>query len=624
MGPASRDENDATDESAMVVFSGAGLSAAPPASLPLGYALRDAVLGVMFDQAEQFAPDLVTKDQLAQLSVPARKLEQVLGRLWRVTGSDALECLRCLLVAVPNHAHILAALHLARGGAHATVNLDRGIEVAFGLIAGTSEVPDGWSAEYGDALVACRSVAGDSLKGLRVVASRAEFDAWVDAGEPPALLKVHGSLPAGAGNLVDVVVEDTEELGGLAPGRLAAINHLGDASMVLVTGYGGLDPDVYRPLLRAARRTHTVWATRSIDAQSQLGTELSGAGIDIRVGDPAGLATTALSDMLGVAITWPVGRPGLEPTWQDRFALWRSRFQSQHPPVQFAVAWAWLLADSGDRDRAIALLDRLASNTADPGTTVRLGDALYDRAEGNDRRRARQLYWSVSRNRTAEWGLRGHCLLRIGGIARGLAVREGGWGRVPNAFIALAMPLAVLVEQRRRGRHKDPELDPAAKAALGQTILRGCEGILPSCPPSALPVIAAALRLAAATCADAGRTTTNGNRRALAASHRLLAQSLASLVTGDLPDPMWTEELEDLADTYMNAGDLAGAGNCHSTLAVVAGAANDWPLAESHLNRARTFYAEGRPEHRLIPSGAALLHRLERLFYLIQQPDRRH
>ncbi len=614
VGRISVERNGIAVPSASAVFTGAGLSAAAPASLPLGYALRDEVLSFMFEEASQCAGDLVTSQQVEQLSVPERKLEQVLGRLWRVTGSGALECLRCLQVTLPNQGHMFAAVHLALGGLHATVNLDRGIETAYALIAGTRKIPDGWSAAYGETLPAWQAAAGNIPKDLRVVASREEFDAWVHDGKPPALLKIHGSLPSNGGDLVDVVVEDTEELGGLAPGRLAAINHLAECSTLIITGYGGLDPDVYRPLLRAARETRAVWATKSMDEHSQLHADVVAAGIEPRVGDPNGLATTALADLLELAVRWPDLRPADEPTWQDRLTRWRTSFSAQHPPERFALAWAWLLADSGDRDAAIALLRRLLSNSPDPDTSVRLADALYDRAERNDREQAGHLYWSLARDRQIEWGLRGHCLLRLGGIARGDAVRRGGWRRVPNALAAVAMPLLVLAEQRRLRDRKDPELPSAAKAALGQTILRGCESLIPSCPPRALPLVAAALRRAAATCGEAAKTSTNGNRRALTNSHRLLALALASLLTGEHPNIEWTEELEDLVATYMNAGDFPGAGNCYSALAVLAAATDDWSLAERRLDRARTFYAEGRPEHRLIPSGAALIDRLERVF----------
>jgi hypothetical protein len=82
------------------------------------------VLKLMYVGAADYAAALVDAAQLDDMRQPQRKLEQVLGRLWRVVGEDALGCLRCLHVAVPNEAHMLCALHLARGGTHVTVNLD--------------------------------------------------------------------------------------------------------------------------------------------------------------------------------------------------------------------------------------------------------------------------------------------------------------------------------------------------------------------------------------------------------------------------------------------------------------------------------------------------------------------
>ncbi|MGP0100876.1 MAG: hypothetical protein ACLPUT_04540 [Solirubrobacteraceae bacterium] len=117
---------DAPTQPVSAVFTGAGISGAAPASLPLGYTLRDRVLELMHRNAARYAPDLVGEEQLESLRQPERKLEQVLGRLWRVLGEEALGCIDCLRVALPNEAHMLCALHLARGGLQVTVNFDRG------------------------------------------------------------------------------------------------------------------------------------------------------------------------------------------------------------------------------------------------------------------------------------------------------------------------------------------------------------------------------------------------------------------------------------------------------------------------------------------------------------------
>src|SRR4051794_15457555 len=131
-----------TDQlSTRAAFTGAGISTAAPASLPAGNELRDRLLALMHEQAQRLAPDLTDAAQLAAFTASSRKLEVALGRLWGILGDDALDCLLCLHVAVPNEAHLLAALHLARGGLHVTVNFDRGIELAGDLLAGRAELP---------------------------------------------------------------------------------------------------------------------------------------------------------------------------------------------------------------------------------------------------------------------------------------------------------------------------------------------------------------------------------------------------------------------------------------------------------------------------------------------------
>ncbi len=110
-------------------FTGAGVSFADPAALPLGPELRDAVLEVCESGAEAIVPGIVTAVR-GSLPVGEWKLEYVLGRLHGSAGEAALELLECLRVEVPNEAHMLLAAALARGGVHATVNLDDGVEVA--------------------------------------------------------------------------------------------------------------------------------------------------------------------------------------------------------------------------------------------------------------------------------------------------------------------------------------------------------------------------------------------------------------------------------------------------------------------------------------------------------------
>jgi len=593
------------------VFSGAGLSAAPPASLPLGYALRDAVLELMFEQAARYAPEIVNGGQLRQLSGPERKLEQVLGRLWRIVGHQALECLRCLRVGLPNEAHMLAALHLARGGVHVTVNFDRGIEQAYELMMPGAELPVELHKDYGEVLEQWQASA-TGAKPLRVVAAREQFEDWVADGRPPGLLKVHGSL-GGDGGLIDVVVEDTEELGGLAPSRLAAVELLAGMRPLLITGYGGMDPDVYGPLLAAAESTDAVWATKSMTADSPVPTDLAARRIAMLVGDPQGLASTALRELLNErALSWPE-RELDEPGWRPRFTTWASEIVRGHAAVEFALAWAWLLADSGARDTAARLLRYVLKRDPSDVARLRLADVLYDRGLGSDRRAALRLYAGLASAASLDWSTRAHCLLRIGGVARGQAIRAASW-RTPLYFIAaLAAPCIVLAEQRRRGADADSETTAAAIGVIGQTVLRGCEQAAVVAPKRAWPLVARALKWAAARCEEASHLARNGNRRALATSHQLLALALSTALEHRQPDPNWTSRLESLATTYINAGDFPGAGNCCAALAVLALADDDLDCAEMRLRRAADYYAEGRADQSLISSGASLLERLQAL-----------
>jgi hypothetical protein len=604
------------------VFTGAGIGGAAPASLPLGYALRDRVLEFMYRNAALYAPDLVGEEELADLRRPERKLEQVLGRLWRVVGEEALDCLHCLQVQLSNEAHMLCALHLARGGMHVTVNLDRGIEQAYELISGRCELPSVLRDAYGSKLAQWRARVG-RVGALRVVASRQQFEDWAADGRPAGLLKVHGSLAATGRTLVDVVVEDTEELGGLSAGRRAAVESLNCPSGLLITGYGGLDPDVYGPLLQAASGTDSEWATKCLDDDSPVRVDCQRRGIRVNVGDPQGLASYALRELLGEhELQWPeieIDGSG----WSERIDAWGESLMARHHGARFAHAWAWLLADVGDRDRAARLLHRVVEHDPYDAARVRLADVLYDRARENDRQEALRLYRGLVLARALDWPTRAHCLLRLGGIARGRAVRKGGWQAAPYLVGALVAPSVVLAGQRLRYRDVDPEMTAAALGTLGQTVLRASEQAALHWPRRLWPVLSGGLMWAAARCERCAELTSNGNRRALASSHRLLALALAALLRGRAPDLAWQAQLESLADSYRHAGDLAGAGNCTAALAVIRMATDRQDVAHQHLMEARELYAEGRFDRQPLPSGAALLERLELLFERLQVFDAR-
>jgi hypothetical protein len=193
------------------VFSGAGISGEAPASLPRGFGLRDDLLRLMHTAARQSLGDQVTDQQVADLLGSGRKLEVVLARLSGAAGAEAANCLLALRLSVPNEAHMLAALHLARGGTHVTLNFDIGIELAYEVLTG-GEAARTLPEPYCSAVAGWRLLAPADVPGLQVVASHQSFDDWVADGKPPALLKVHGSLSRDQQHLVDVVALDIEGL----------------------------------------------------------------------------------------------------------------------------------------------------------------------------------------------------------------------------------------------------------------------------------------------------------------------------------------------------------------------------------------------------------------------------
>src|SRR5215469_1150414 len=408
------------------VFSGAGISGEAPASLPRGFGLRDDLLRLMHSAAAQSVGAEVTDGQLAGLVGSGRKLEVVLARLSGAAGAEAADCLLALRLRVPNEAHMLAALHLALGGTHVTLNFDVGIEVAYGLLIGAGAAGD-LPEPYRSALAGWRALVPAGAGTLRVVASHREFDAWVADGSPPALLKVHGSLSRDQRHLVDVVALDIDELGQLTASRRAAVDALGSARQLLITGYSGADPDVYRPLLAAAATPASSWCCYSLPDGSPVPQDLRDRKVALTTGAPAGLAVCALRELpgLGAAPAWPrIELPG--PGYRERFDQWAREFRGSRPRDKIAVAWAWLLADGGDLDTAERLLRELARReSADAGTLLRYAEVLYTRARGDDRTRAGALYRHITADRQADAGTRLLCRLRRGDISRGRVIRDG-------------------------------------------------------------------------------------------------------------------------------------------------------------------------------------------------------
>lgn len=558
----------------------------------------------------------VTDGQLAELLASGRKLEVVLARLSGAAGMEAADCLLALRLQVPNEAHLLAALHLALGGTQVTLNFDVGIELAYELLTGggvTTALPE----PYRSALADWQALVAGPVPALRVVASRAGFDEWVTAGEPPALLKVHGSLSRDQAHLVDVVVLDIDELGQLTPSRRAAVDSLGSARRLLVTGYSGADPDIYQPLLAVAMAPESSWCCYSLPRDSPVPPDLRARRIALCTGAPEGLAVTALRKLLGLpgAPLWPEQQLA-GAGYRERFDRWAREFRAGRSADKIAVAWAWLLADGGDLDTAERMLSELAGReSADAGTLMRHAEVLYTRARDDDRGRAELLYRRIAGDSRTDAGTRLMCRLRSADISRGRAIR-GGRPSVLPLIRAFGQPMLVLIATRAGRREQEAAAD--AYRALQHTTLRVLEWAAGTAPRWSWPVLAYLCRAARRLGNPAQRLSGNGNRRALIRQHQLLLSAYASLLAGRAPQPGLQREAQSLRDAYRSADDPPGCGNLAATLAVLAAAGGDLASAGSLLEMARDDYTAGRPDARPIASGEALLRAIQRL------PDRLH
>ena len=593
------------------MFSGAGISGEAPASLPRGFGLRDDLLKLMHAAASESLGDQVTARQLADLLESGRKLEVVLARLSGAACRDAAGCLLALQLSVPNEAHMLAALHLALTGTHVTLNFDVGIELAYDLLTGGAAA-HGLPGPYDSALADWQALVPTGAPPLRVVASHREFDDWAAQGQGPELLKVHGSLSRDQRHLVDVVVLDIDELGQLTASRRAAIDGLGLARCLLITGYSGADPDVYRPLLAASPAGGSSWCCYSLPEGSPVSQDLRARQLSLMTGAPGGLAVTALRQLLGLTSgpSWPQqALPGVG--YRERFDDWAQQYRASCSADKITVAWAWLLADGGDLDTAEGMLSELAGReSADAGTLLRYAEVLYTRARGDDRTRAERLYCQIAADKRVDLGTRLMCRLRSGDISRGHVIRDGHVA--PSHLLrAYTQPLRVLIIARARRREKEVAAD--AYRALQHTTLRILERAAAITPKWCWPLLAQLCRATRRFGYPAEQLAANGNRRSLIRQHRLLLSAYACLLSGQPPSPGLRQEIDSLRDAYRNSDDLPGSGNLAATLAVIAAAQKDFLDAKRRISEARSDYAAGRPDHQPIASGEALLIAIQRI-----------
>lgn len=137
----------------VLVWTGAGISAPGPTSLPTGREFIDRAFRAFFEP-EALATVLAYHARAGWFTRPlcdrtaalptARlpRLETVIGVAERVIGDRVHRVLDDIRYAEPNHHHAFLAGHLAAAGRQVTANFDTCVEIAFERLTGSAPAPD--------------------------------------------------------------------------------------------------------------------------------------------------------------------------------------------------------------------------------------------------------------------------------------------------------------------------------------------------------------------------------------------------------------------------------------------------------------------------------------------------
>jgi hypothetical protein len=569
-GPPAR-QRPIPDAALVGIFTGAGISSGPPACLPLGRTFHRLLREACEMGARSFAPDVVD-DRV--IMAARRGSWNPLARIENTLPGAGSGAIRAMRIRVPNEEHLLAAIHLARGGYHVTVNFDDGVEVAYALLAGDRPLP-GASAETVGRLRAWRRSFPAAAPSLRVLSRPADLDARAFRSRP-LLVKLHGSLgehPDGVALSLPGVTDEPEVV-DLGRARHAALEELSRHPIVLVTGFSGGDPASTTPIVDRLRRTRFEWVAPEVRPAIRSVLEAI---------DPSqprlGLAADALREILGVdPPAWT--EPSSGPSFEQRFTGWLGTM----PPTVTAEAYAWLLSDAGLLDEAIELLDRIARVDRRARTRLRLADALTRRGGHGDRPRARRQIWTliatgdrdVRRCAIVRWaeqavvradpsGCSGADSALPAAIAARLSV-AAGWRAAPPARIRSTVVLASIVLDRLE-RELQQALDaPTRRAALLRTTTR------------TMRAVRVALSGSAAT--PSGRRRTELRRQALE------LRAIAAIVRRRSLPRSALVALDEVAEAFAHLSDQRGAADTLATRALVSSCRGDVAAAEAALAQA--------------------------------------
>ena len=566
---------------ATALFTGAGLSHAAPSGLPLGDVFHRDLRELTWRRAAPFLADLVDRDMVDALRESKCNL---LARIENTAPGSGAAALACMSVRIPNEAQLLAAVHLALGGIHVTMNFDDGIERAFALLAGDLELPAIATPAQRDALAAWRA----SLPAARpelTVASRPGSIAR-SLGRRPLLVKLHGSmgrhrdgvtLPAAA-------ITDDPDAGDLGGERRLAIEALAAEGFVLVTGYSGTDLASRSALLAQLAPGRFWWVAPAVDRTVR---RLVSA---IDAGQPMfGHAVEAIRSILPVhPPAWPAEA---DPRFEDRIALWAERL----PPPVAAESLAWALADAGQPDVAVAILQRLCAVDAEPRTRMRLADALVRRRWRGDVAASRRIMLRVAATSDRR-GLRAYALARWGEAGVDGSQAPRAISNTARAMIHAATAVLPAAAFRRRGRSRQGTAVRAGTIALGR-LLDVLEGGLAGARPSGVRLLAIlhAAQMGASASGRllrAWRHAPSGRRGALLERQQIELEAIVALLGGGPVPPGACATLDRLIEVFEHVAEPSAAADAAGTQALLAIAEGDGPGALDAIHRA----ARWRPD----------------------------
>jgi aminodeoxyfutalosine deaminase len=574
----------------VALFTGAGLSHAEPAGLPLATILQRRLAEACYVRARSFAPDLVDTEALDAVAAGRRNL---LARIEVAAPGYGRSAMACLRVALPNEAHLLAAVHLVLGGVHVTVNFDDGVETAYALLTRRSPLPSSAPLSYRRALQAWQRCIPEAAPALSVIAARHDFAAGA-FGRRPLLVKLHGSVrgdPAGA-VLPSCTVTDDVDTTELGDRRNAALDVLTSEPFVVVTGYSGGDLASFNAVVDHLRRGRFAWIAPVVPPHARAVL----TAIDPTQPVP-GRAADALRACLPIVLpAWPSERGDL-PVFDDVLARWSRRL----PAPAAAEAFAWALLDVDRPHAAVALLERLCVSAPSAGRHLRLAEACSRRNGPDDRRSATGVFLAVATRYPATGG-RSHALSRWAECIAGVDVptsRSRVWSTTSAGLGSLAARAAGWLA-------KSPGDTVLAMGARVSVRLSRVERRLPLVVASGSPLLRVwsqieadrTSRLARRVLART-RDEPAGGRRALLWRQAVELEAIVALLGGRSPPPGLDLRLRWLEHRYRHLGEQAALAQTAGTEALVQLVCGNSAAARGAFQRACRF----RPA----PSGVVAL-----------------